>query len=217
MVQLPRFVTAETPFSKLLAMLVVIALPIFGFFLGIRYQETIGLAQEFEEERSLLITPIPTLSPAEEQALEGDETASWKTYTNLIQHWSIKYPPNWISQEIIDKSIIFKPPETAHGEEPGIRIVRGAEMRIFYPTKFSGDISTLEPKIGAVPNSDVVIADVKRITVAGIDSVKTVGSGGGISVKIPKGKVYYWISFSSPEKVYKDIFDQILSTFKFTQ
>jgi hypothetical protein len=65
-------------------MMLFIAFPIVGFFLGMKYQETMDLTKSQQEESSLVIPRAPT---------PVDETANWKTYTNNKFGYSFKYPP----------------------------------------------------------------------------------------------------------------------------
>ena len=69
---LPKELTTVTKLSKYLAMVVFIALPFVGFFLGVRYQEMMDLGKSQQEESNLAIPRAPTPTP--------DETVNWKTY-----------------------------------------------------------------------------------------------------------------------------------------
>lgn len=87
---LPKELTTVTKLSKYLALFLFIALPFVGFFLGVRYQEMMDLSKRQQEKSTLAIPRIPTLSPAEALAKEGNSiaiptvdpsiTANWKTY-----------------------------------------------------------------------------------------------------------------------------------------
>ena len=84
--KLPKELTTATKLSKYLAMVLFIALPFVGFFLGVRYQEMMDLAknQEMGANFSILRSPTPI-----------DETANWKTYINKKYEFSFKYSDKW--------------------------------------------------------------------------------------------------------------------------
>lgn len=87
--KLPKELTKVTPLSKYLAMILFLALPFVGFFLGMQYQELIDLynRQQVDVYPST-IKRYPTPTP-------GDETANWKTFINQKLGYEIKYPPDW--------------------------------------------------------------------------------------------------------------------------
>lgn len=80
---LPKFLTTVSAFSRYLSMLVVIIIPMISFMLGIRYQSTLDQAIRIQEEESLLIERIPT---------PVDETANWKTFVNTYGKYAVKHP-----------------------------------------------------------------------------------------------------------------------------
>jgi hypothetical protein len=93
----PNPFTTVTTLSKTLALLIFIALPFIGFWLGTKYQEqkdTITFTHEFErhsETKTISKTvPETTSTPA---YLEAKEIPSdWKTYENKKYSYSLKYP-----------------------------------------------------------------------------------------------------------------------------
>jgi len=103
---LPKELTTVTKLSKYLALFLFIALPFVGFFLGVRYQEMMDLSKRQQEKSTLAIPRIPTLSPAEALAKEGNSiaiptvdpsiTANWKTYIRPDMKIKFKYPINVI-------------------------------------------------------------------------------------------------------------------------
>ncbi len=72
MSKLPKSFTKVTPFTKALALSMLIIFPIIGFWLGRYYQANV---------------------PAVIQT--SDPNASWKTYTNRDLGFSLNYPSNW--------------------------------------------------------------------------------------------------------------------------
>jgi len=57
----PKWLTTVTPFSKALAMILFIAFPFIGFYLGIKYQQQISVTTSVVSE--VQRTVIPILSP----------------------------------------------------------------------------------------------------------------------------------------------------------
>ncbi|MDP2684508.1 MAG: hypothetical protein Q8P20_05650, partial [bacterium] len=85
MTNLPKSLTTVTPFSKLLAGILFITFIIAAFFAGMKYQRAISL---IAYQQSNLITSTPSPAP--------DPTANWKTYSNPTYGFSFKYPANII-------------------------------------------------------------------------------------------------------------------------
>ncbi len=90
---LPQSLTTPTRFSKYLAVLAFVTLPILGFLLGIRYQEIFNQAEKIQEENVLLIDqPTPTTTPLALPTVDPSITANWKTYRNEKNFYELKYP-----------------------------------------------------------------------------------------------------------------------------
>lgn len=60
--KLPSWLTTVTPFSKVLAMILFIALPFAGFYLGMKYQQQLIISSPIFPEAKKIVapTPIPT-------------------------------------------------------------------------------------------------------------------------------------------------------------
>jgi hypothetical protein len=78
----PKWLTTVTPLSKALAMILFIALPFLGFYLGIQYQQKITVATPVVSEVQKIPTPTPTVTQT--------DTSNWKTYTGAT--FTLKYP-----------------------------------------------------------------------------------------------------------------------------
>ena len=101
--KLPKWLTTVTPFSKALAMILFIALPFVGFYLGAQYQEkTIPSLVEFRT----IPTPTPTfhrtiltLSPTPTPIQTDSSTTDLKNgntlYENKTFNFSFEYPSSW--------------------------------------------------------------------------------------------------------------------------
>jgi hypothetical protein len=63
-----------------------------GLFLGALGMLTI---QKYTTPKPIVIAPTPTPIPIITPTIINDPTQNWKTYTNSITQYSIKYPANW--------------------------------------------------------------------------------------------------------------------------
>jgi hypothetical protein len=85
---LHKYLFTITTFSKLLAMILFIALPFLGFYLGMQYQQKVTITTPVVSEVQKTAIPTPTpivlVSPL--------ESSSWNTYTNNKIGFQIKYP-----------------------------------------------------------------------------------------------------------------------------
>ena len=107
----PKELTTVTPFSKILAGILFIALPFVGFFIGSNYQQAIISQSELAKlETANYAIPTPSSGCYYQEAPEAtcpmkdcgkilicptpaaDEIANWKTYTNADIGYFIKYP-----------------------------------------------------------------------------------------------------------------------------
>lgn len=106
--KLPKELTAVTPLSKYLAMILFIALPFVGFFLGMRYQEMMNFTDKDNDSSMRACTLDAKICPdgsavgrtgpnCEFSACPSadSETANWKTYVNNEWRFSLKYPNHW--------------------------------------------------------------------------------------------------------------------------
>jgi len=100
--KLPRWLTTVTHFSKMLAMILFILLPLVGFYIGMTYQEKINVVPiVIDVNKSVNLTPTPTVAPfltypISQTNFEMD-TSSWSTYslTTYPVKYSIKFPVDW--------------------------------------------------------------------------------------------------------------------------
>jgi len=95
---LPKSLTTVTTFSKILALVLFITLPIFGFWLGMEYQKiTEPVTSPIDISSEPVSTPTPTV----------DETANWKTYRNEEYGFEFEYPGDWTLQEISNPDLPY--------------------------------------------------------------------------------------------------------------
>jgi len=189
------------------------------------------LSRNQQEETNLSIPRIPTLSPAEALAKEGNSiaiptvdpsiTANWKTYTNNEQGYSIKYPPEWFigKDSLFDGNVIgaIRTSPVEEKETSALRIEihtgnfsyeRYAYTYHLFPKASPNTLDEININ-GAVwekySNSDDLSAN-NNLYVLGTTH---------------NNKKYFLIKRVSPEsknaKKESMLIEQILSTFKFTQ
>ena len=92
--KLPKELTTVTPLSKYLAMVVFLALPFIGFFMGVRYQEMLDLGKRQQTEDNLTIprTPTPTqrtVASIDWQGLIIGKYMRTNNYIKASNNWSI--------------------------------------------------------------------------------------------------------------------------------
>ena len=86
--KLPKEINTVTPFSKIVALILFISLPIMFFFMGMQYQANIYLQQP-QTTQQFLPTTIPTPSRGKV------DNKNWNTYTNKLVQYFLRYPENW--------------------------------------------------------------------------------------------------------------------------
>lgn len=229
---LPKSLTTVTTFSKLIALFLFILLPFAGFFVGIRYQEKLG-GLSFEKTNTactmeakicpdgssvgrtapkceFAACPTPTPNP----------TANWKTYTNSGFSFSFKYPDGLYLKSFPRKTDqIFLTSKDIDLNQ----VTEGPFAQIEI------NIRNKENLEDAVSKSKQKYQNEKNIVVSGINARKLEGivpnnyllSGAyesEIFVPISTGLVdIYFFNFEKTSPISTRTFDQILSTFKFTQ
>lgn len=187
-------------FAQILILLVVVLVA--GYFAFQYYRlknQTIA---------SLPPVNLPVVSPT---AL-ADPTADWQTYTNKIYNYEFKYPDNWYIIPNKDNSVDAGPNSLeslqALGGHGG-----GVDNPIFIVYSNQNAITD------SADGTEKVLSQ-KNIDVSGIPAIsyKVSGSVGfeEATIVLIKSKKLEIIYYDKPFQQYQDTFDQILSTFKFT-
>lgn len=145
------------------------------------------------------VTPEPTVPPS-------IDTTNWKTYTTKT--FSIKYPNIWNEPKSFLQSTrteyVFNP--------SSLDIVEGS-----YYDQSIGRTRTYEEEVTLGEQNAQDKTDIK---VAGFSAVKYLYSSPKPKVEVilsSKEGLIYWISMEIPSPQDVTLFDQILSTFKFTE
>lgn len=209
-VQSPTPAIPPSPINPRVIILIVLII-IVALVLGVGvYTLNSSKKQSTSPQPSILPSPKPTVDP----------TANWKTYTNSVLQFSIRYPSDWNIEEIENKTIILIKSPNVEYQEPVNKVVKGAEIRIqISPYNYSGNISSLIQKPGTVPEADITYISSILVEVSEIESVKTISTGlygKVVQYQIPKENKIYEIGIYTSDQTIQNTFDQILSTFKFT-
>ncbi len=93
--------SSTSSLSKIAVVILLIILPVLGFYLGMKYQEEISLKTGRKTPQSTprisVIPPSPTLIPttAYSPSTPNPETLNWIPYKDSRYSYSFKYPPVW--------------------------------------------------------------------------------------------------------------------------
>lgn len=162
--------------------------------------------------------PTPTPAPADETLYtEDSRSANWKTYTNTSDHFTIKYPSEW-RIESIGNTATFGPGITGVTEQQNSRMTIQTEV----PNPSTGiiDATTYKDKVIEAQDIDRVTA----ILIDGVNGFKLELNNFGTKqemIVFDRDNVIYYIVFGQAGKpeisgTDKKTYEQILSTFKFT-
>lgn len=178
------------------------------------------------------ITPMPTPTPLPSRAsmTEGDPTSNWKTYTSQ-SNFEFKYPQTWdyYKYQVERVDIAFGPKELIKVnrerlDNPNIAALIGGKAWPVEIKSFNGNLYLYGPnEVSFISDAQKKVTS-KEIVVNGITAVRHtiefdynapyISKGDIIEVVIVRqGTKSYSITLS--DQKYKDIFDQILSTFRF--
>lgn len=186
---------------------------ILGILTGVAFTKTTILS----DLRIPHLSATPTTIPFSTPSLAPDPTADWKTYTNTTQKVTFKYPASW--------SLTESPGQTENGKEynASVRLTKGnAVIHMIFNVDGIGGISqTYEGKNFILDgyslfqfNRTNTYNNTKEVGIS--DSLTTLGF-------FMVNNITYLITISYPvnqpessERALLEEFDQILSTFRFT-
>lgn len=221
---LPKELTIVSPLSKVLAAVLFVSLPFIGFFLGMQYEQTFDQTKESEITNNIKINH-PTSTPITIPTVDPSITANWKTYTSTKYGFSIAYPNSWdfkdkLSKDTEYETIISFGLRNSQGtvqEEVGILVYKSnLDLNQFIDT-----VMCLEP--GHCASSKKAV----DINVGNTVAKKVVNLPGPISPEVTlikknpyilRFQIVIFATAGKENEVVKrkEILDQILSTFKFT-
>lgn len=168
----PKSLTTVTKFSKALAMILFVALPFIGFYLGYTYAMILNqAAQPPEQVFQKFVVPTPTISPA---PVYSSDTSTWKTFEWKSLYYSsakfsLKYPEDCLLAKAVkvpagsDQKIISCPqikveinPQTSGRDAQVIskeNVVLGAYTWDRTTYKFGSEANSLGVSYGLNNNS----------------------------------------------------------------
>ncbi len=125
--------TTVTPFSKILALILFIGLPILTFYLGIYYQQAAINAEPSNFQQSIIIMPVMHVEN------NHNITDSWQIYRNTTVGFEFKYPQS-LTPLVKPTGILQPEVPLAATDTSGIALNQGFEIN-FAP--FKGTIDDL--------------------------------------------------------------------------
>lgn len=220
--------TTVTPLSKTLAAILLIILPFFCFRLGMQYQAYVDQTKQRLEQPTLVTYstptqnpqnyPQPTQTPTPTPVEWSSDVTTWKTYTNAAYGYSVQYPSQWKGPQDAKENIptVDSAIALSQLEAHTTRAIKG------YNTMVVISVSTLKTSFAEYVQSHSATLPLNAtstpITVAGIQGVRWTYQGEGTSTEIAiskLGKIYtITIGYLESEP---PVFNQIISTFRFTQ
>ena len=176
------------------------------------------------------VVPTPSLNEAPSVSPEPpvpSDTANWKTYTNKVYGFNLKYPNEWVYKEVLpntsDNSYSWPPMSISFAPEsipPGI-------VWMTIDTSHLQLNEYIDSQLCHSPGDCASSRNATNIQVGGYPAKKVLDMPGPLSTEnilVKKDDTIYRITISYQDKSYeelysqnhkREIFDQILSTFKF--
>ena len=146
-----------------------------------------------------------------------DETANWKTYTSKENGYSFKYPSAWRIAEPINSPVeIYSWPSNKHYD-----LVPDSEISIHIQFQDNPSKLTIEAWFQQDWGNERNKNNEQSILVNGIQAIRYTNKNlvrplQYTSVSFVHGDKVYNISAKPPDSKYLQVFDTIISTFKFT-
>ena len=113
---LPKSFTTVTPLSKVIAMILFVSLPFVGYYLGMKYEQSISVNNIVQIRNNNFPTPIPSPAlsgnPITTPALTtaNDFNCDWKIYKSSGPiKYEFNYPQNWVHKYNPDVVILDSP------------------------------------------------------------------------------------------------------------
>lgn len=157
-------------------------------------------------------TPISPTQPIAKTTISPtsaivDETANWKIYQNEIYKFSLKYP------DVYKTDVSEAPDNQTHENVSSLRLLGPVStVEIFAENNNSGlSLSDWVTKYAKLDTKNA-----KSITIDNQSGYRFIGNNMGAVyslVYLKKDKIIYWMQIVPEDN---QIFDQIISTFKFT-
>lgn len=146
----------------------------------------------------------PTSSTQSSSKSATDETASWKTFVDPAARYSLKFPDDWDAKEVNSTKIILEKGDNQTDEVGKIEISNLG--------KINKDAEALAVEKSKNTQLRVVISNFNIKGFVGSEVPDLYNNIIYLYVRSNEGEIFF---FQLNNYKYKDLFNQILSTFKF--
>lgn len=227
-IQKPNPFSTVTTLSKAIAMLIFVAFPFIGFWLGIKYQEqkgTIAFNDEFVRYLETGASTKKTLQATPSKSPIMIDTSNWKTYTNDVGGYLIKYPKDYElnpgKKYSVDGVSIDDPSITSILSPDFPKVKSNFQLTISYNATKETNVRNYIDK-----NSwcDSITPDSGKQYLLGgaaglIYEETPCGPWGSTDIYVIKNGYIYHVEIESPTGLdsMRPYFEQILATFVFTR
>ncbi|MCL5411724.1 MAG: hypothetical protein M1150_03215 [Patescibacteria group bacterium] len=209
--ELPKELTTVTNTSKILAGIVFITLPFIAFFAGTYYQASIT-------PKSTDNTSVPT-SKTSTSSASPSATANWKTYTNNLYGYSVKYPKDWTYVENTISTKFYPPNIGSFEGSFENNTIDQSKVPVMGIEVLTRPFST-SPTSNQNQNGIDLITEYKEMTISGVKGhyyrTNQCAPKCTIRLDLPLNVGKKTLSVYATVDSDMAIFNQILSTFKFT-
>lgn len=209
-----------TWYSKVLALIFFILLSLIGFYLGMKYQQT--------------ISKISVSQQTITRNIQADNSANWQTYRNDEYGFEMKYPQGWFINESKLSSVTANRNDLSYqisiadynqninarsGEPPKNNILIDIYIisRISYSNIESWMNAAGYKKISNLSIDGKMAIDSESKETVYSEMYERVVDEYSRNIRVINGNTGYEIYWSPVDSELKNVFDQILSTFKFTK
>jgi len=172
-------------------------------------------SQNLTPTEAPVVTSAPTFQP--EITPLPDDTANWKSYTSVALGFTFNYPSEYNSPEERENYLsLISPPNPDRGK--GFEL-QNSELKVEIITEEAKEDNSPTKCFNDYNSSGGKIIGQSEITISGINTtiIDWEGYGSGQFICTPHNNKRYLINKYPLETTRQAEFDQILSTFKFTE
>lgn len=229
----PKKSFSKWPFVIVAIIIVIVVIMLLPMFLLQIAVNKLPSPQVENQVTNPTLTPVPTITSSNSEVLTATDTATWKTYTNSSLGFSVKYPDDWNVDDLGDNSsapIIDNPQCIKLLQHCGYFQIEVRNISSSFTGKSAKDYfsSTTDPNGMEIITAKNVIIDGENGYL--VDYNRPAGNGDKAALEqitvLYEKRVY---SFNISEQDLKgnylnaisayqfySLFNQMLSTFKFT-
>ncbi len=205
-----KYLFTVTTFSKYLALSMFIIFPIIGFYLGMKYQEQLSSNKLVEAQNSTIYKVTPTLSP-------NLITQDWQVYINKSYNYTFKVPKDWIIKGESSDNVIFVNSSDIkyfNDTQQLPHLSKGNQLEVVITADNSYTRAEPVESYFVNPGKEILLDGEKGMLWTTDKAYNYQGQMGYELRVFHKGNGYFiYMLSASPQDL---LFNQILSTFKFT-